>query len=160
MGGKKQPDQNNRTLPEDANDWIRQFVKHLEITLADNAHELASNASLSDLSLVAIRALKVTLRDSGLDDRQILGLFGQVALESSVPTRHPKWTAELNKRRFELIDGDIQGTLTGEEQLELAGLTQMMREHVDAEVNLSIDLAKKLHSYLNDIGPAETGSGL
>lgn len=160
MSRKKQPDQNNGSLPEDANDWIRQFIKHLEIILAETGHELASNATTSELSLVAIRAFKMTLRDSGLDDRQILGLFGQVALESSFPARHPKWTAELNKRRFELIDGDIQGILSGEERLELAGLTQMMREHVDTEVNLSIDLAKKLHSYLNDIGPAETGSGL
>ena len=60
----------------------------------------------------------MTLLDSGLNDEQVLGLFGLVAFEQAILSKRPEWTAELNKRRFELIDGDIQGTLTREEKQE------------------------------------------
>lgn len=159
MAVKKQPDPNAGTLPEGANDWFRQFLKHLEISMTDTGQGLSSDASTSDFSLAAMRAVKMTLLDSGLDDEQILGLFGHVAFEQTDSPRTLAWTATLNKRRFELIDGDIQGTLSREERLELAGLTQLMREHVDSEINLPFEGAKKLHRYLTDLGSEATGSG-
>lgn len=151
MAVKKQPDPDAGTLSEGANDWFRQFLKHLEIFLSETGQGLPPNADRSDYSLAAMHAVKMTLLDSGLDNEQILGLFGRVSLEDIKPTKRPEWTAELNKRRFELIDGDIQGKLSREEQLELAGLTQLMREHVDSEVNLPFKGAKKLHRYLADL---------
>ncbi len=120
--------------------------------MAETGQGLPSNASTPDFSLAAMRAVKMTLFDSGLDDEQIIGLFAHAAFESAESSKAPSWTAELNKRRFELIDGDIQGTLTREERLELAGLTQLMREHVDSEFNLPFTGAKKLHQYLTDLG--------
>lgn len=159
MAVKKQPDPKSATLSEGANDWFRQFLKHLEISMSEIGQRLPSDASTPDFSLVAMRAVKMTLRDSGLNDDQILGLFGHVAFEHAGPSETPEWTAELNKRRFELIDGDIQGTLSREERLELAGLTQMMREHVDSEINIPIKGAQKLHRYLTDLGSEVTGSG-
>jgi len=60
------------------------------------------------------------------------------------------WTAELNRRRFELIDRDIQGTLTPAEHFELAGLTKLMREQVESEENLPMDGARALHKFLLD----------
>lgn len=64
---------------------------------------------------------------------------------------------ELNKRRFELIDSDIQGKITPEERLELAGLTQRMREHLDSEINLPFKGAQKLHRYLTELVAEKTG---
>ena len=95
--------------------------------------------------------------DSGLDNEQIVDLFGRVAFEAADTSTKPEWTTELNKRRFELIDGEIQGTLSREEQLELARLTQLMREHVDSEVNLPFKGPKKLHQYLTDRESGATG---
>lgn len=156
---KKQPDSNAETVPEGANDWFRQFLKHLEISMAETGQGLPSNAKTSEFSLAAMRAVKMTLSDSGLDDEQIIGLFAHAAFESADSSRTVKWTAELNKRRFELVDGDIQGILTLEERLELASLTQLMREHVDSEINLPFKGAKKLHQYLTDLGSEATGLG-
>ena len=67
----------------------------------------------------------------GIDDEQIHKLFGRIALEHPKAPEKLEWNAGRNKRRFELIDHDIQGALSRDEQLELAALTQLMREHVD-----------------------------
>ena len=159
MAVKKQPDPKSATLAEGANDWFRQFLKHLEISMSEIGQVLPSDATSADYSLAAMRAVKMTLLDSGLNDEQILGLFGQVAFEPASSSRKSEWTAELNKRRFELIDGDIQGKLSREERLELAGLTQLMREHVDSEINLPFKGAQKLHRFLKELGSEATGSG-
>ncbi len=53
----------------------------------------------------------MTLLDSGLNEEQVIGLLGKVAFERTILSRRPEWTAELNRRRFELIDGDIQERL-------------------------------------------------
>ena len=151
MAAKKQLDPDAGTLSEGANDWFREFLKHLEVYLAETGQGLPSNADNADLSLAAIRAVKLALLNSGLDYEQIVALFGRVALEHPGASQLSEWTAELNQRRFELIDGEIQGTLSREERLELASLTQLMRQHVDSEVNLPLEGAKKLHRYLIDL---------
>jgi hypothetical protein len=66
------------------------------------------------------------------------------------------WNAELNKRRFELIDGDLQGTLNQAEKLELASLTQRMRQHTDSKANLPLEGARKLHRLLADFEAEST----
>lgn len=126
--------------------------------MAETGQELPSDADNADLSLAAMRAVKLTLLDSGLNDEQIVALFACVALERSDAGKLPEWTAQLNQRRFELIDGDIQGTLSREERFELAGLTHLMRQHVDSEVNLPLEGAKKLHRYLIDLDSEPTDS--
>ena len=104
-------------------------------------------------------AVKLTLLDSGADDEQVQNLFGRVALgEHFQVPEGLKWNAELNKRRFELIDMDIQGTLSYAEQLELAVLTQLMRDHVDSEMNLPIAGAKRLHRLLSEFDSESTDS--
>lgn len=159
MAVKKQPDPRAGTLSEGANDWFRQFLKHLEISVSEVGQALPSHPSTTDYGHAAMRAVKTTLLDSGLSEEQILSLFADVAFENAGSSGTPEWTAELNKRRFELIDGDIQGTLSREERLELAGLTQLMREHVDSEINLPFKGAQKLHRYLTDLEAKATGSG-
>lgn len=158
MAVKKQPDPDIGTLHECTNDWFRQFLKHLEIFMAESGQGLPPDANNADYGLAAMRAVKLTLLDSGLDSEQILGLFGRVALEEVDVPKKLEWTAELNQRRFELIDRDIQGTLSRDEQVELVGLTQLTREHVDSEVNLPMEGAKKLHRHLTGLDSESTDS--
>ena len=148
---KKQPESNAGELCESANTWFRQFLKHLELFMAETGQALHSDSDPAELRLAALRAVKLTLRDSGADEDEILSLFGRIAIEEKVGATEPVWTTELNKRRFELIDGDIQGTLSRDERIELAGLTHLMREHVDSEVNLPFEGARKLHRHLADL---------
>ncbi|MBM4076997.1 MAG: hypothetical protein FJ267_15310 [Planctomycetes bacterium] len=70
----------------------------------------------------------------------------------------PEWNAELNKRRFQLIDGEIEGILSQAEQIELAGLTHLMRMHVDSEANLPFEGARKLYGYLAKLESNSTGT--
>ncbi|MFO1041160.1 MAG: hypothetical protein U0941_05195 [Planctomycetaceae bacterium] len=158
MTVKKQPESSVRELYESANDWFRQFLKRLEINMADTGQALRSDSDLAEFRLAAMRAVKLTLRDSGALQDEILNLFGRVAIEKMGTADDLLWTSELNKRRFELIDGDIQGTLSQVEQIELAGLTQLMREHVDSEVNLPFEGARQLHRYLVNLDPHSTES--
>jgi hypothetical protein len=134
------------TISGDAEDWIRQFVKHLELHFVDAVRELPPTAGVSDWQVTAARAAFATFLDSGLDHETVLELLGRVVIERS----HPgvAWTESLNRRRFELIDKEIQQTLTPAENVELAGLTSMMREHADSEENLPIKGAQDLHRKL------------
>ncbi len=150
MAVKKQPDSNSGKLHETTNDWFREFLKHLELFMVETGQSLAANAVTFDLSFAAMRAVKLTLLESGMNDEQIRHLFGRVAFEDWRVANQLKWNAELNERRFQLIDRDIQGTLNQAEQLELAGITQLMRAHVDSELNLPMEGARKLHRLLTD----------
>jgi hypothetical protein len=149
MAVKKQPESAGGEIPEAASDWFRQFLKLVELTIVEMGPGLPPEATPADCRLAAMRAVKLTLLDSGVDEDAISGLFGQVALEDTTAPMKLAWSAEMNNRRFELIDGDIQGTLSRAEQLELARLTQLMREHVDSEDNLPLEGAKKLHRLLS-----------
>jgi hypothetical protein len=155
---EKQLDSEAEGLSEGASDWFRQFLKFLELALIDAGRTLPADASSADLQLAALRAVKFTLLDSGIDNDAVVALFGRIAFERVNAPVKLVWNAELNQRRFELIDKDIQGTLRPAEQVELAGLTQLMREQVDTESNLPFAGAKKLHRLLSgfDVEPAES----
>lgn len=153
---KKQPEPDVTEIAEAANDWFRQFLKLLECTIVQTGQDLPPDATPADFRLAAMRAVKLTLLDSGIDGDAIAGLFGQVALEDTNAPMKLAWNAELNKRRFELIDADIQGTLGPDEKLELARLTNLMRQHADSEMNLPLEGAKKLHRRLAEsTGPTD-----
>jgi hypothetical protein len=158
MAVKKQPESGAGELSEAANDWFRQFLKLLELFIVETGQGLPLDANTTDCRLAAMRAVKLTLLDSGIDDDEIINLFGRVALEDTNAPTKLEWNAELNKRRFELVDGDIQGTLSRAEQIELAGLTQLMREQVDSEVNLPLEGARKLHRLLSGFDSESTDS--
>ncbi|MCA9206277.1 MAG: hypothetical protein KDA59_24660, partial [Planctomycetales bacterium] len=147
---KKQPD-SNAGLSEAANDWFRQFVKHLEIYLAETGQALRQDSDPADFCLAALRAVKLTLDDSGIGSDEIVDLLGRIAIEQTERGEQPVWNAELNRRRFELIDVDIQGKLTPAEQVELAGLTHLMREHADADYNVPLEGARRLHRHLTQL---------
>lgn len=90
--------------------------------------------------------LLATYLDSGMDFESAVELLGQVVVQRlSVDVA---WSDALNQRRFALIDKEIQQSLTPAESIELAGLTRIMRDHVETETNLPMNGARALHRKL------------
>lgn len=102
MNAKKQPESSAGVISESLNDWFRAFLKHLEINMADAGQSLRADADSTQLCLAAIHAVKLTLRDSGVGEDEIVELFGRIVLQSKGMANGPEWNAELNKRRFQL----------------------------------------------------------
>ncbi len=129
-----------------ADDWIRQFIKVFEQHLLDASRDLPPDASVSESQAATARAFLATYLDSGVEFESAVELLGQVAVEwRSVDAA---WSDALNQRRFALIDKDIQGSLTPAESIELAGLTRIMRHHVESETNLPLLGARAMHRKL------------
>ena len=153
MASQKLPEPESASTPnpilKDAREWIRQFTRHLELNFVDAGRSLPPDARLPDYQGATIRAVWQTLLDSGMDSDAILAAIGQVVIETHAPS--VEWNSDLNRRRFELIDKDIQQSLTPAERIELAGLTRLMREQVESEVNLPLEGAKELHRKLLEI---------
>ena len=139
-------------IPADEDDWIRQFIKHFELHLVDARRDLPPDASDSDLQAAAARAILATYLDAGMEFESAVELLGQVAVERR--SVDAVWSDALNQRRFELIDKEIQGSLTAAESIELAGLTRCMRDHVESEANLPMEGARALHRRLLQLDSA------
>lgn len=77
---KKQPDSGTGGLSEAANDWFRQFLKHLELYLVATGQRLTADSEPADYRLAAMQAVRLTLLDSGMNDAELRDLFGRVAL--------------------------------------------------------------------------------
>ena len=90
-----------------------------------------------------------TFLDSGMDAESFSETVGRVLIEKRPVSI--EWNSELNQRRFELIDKEIQETLTPAERVELAGLTGIMREQLESEANLPMEGAKALHRKLLEL---------
>ena len=74
--------------------------------------------------------------------------------------RNDSWTPEKNHRRCDLIDQEIDGTMTLVERVELADLTQQMRRFVNKLAPLPIDEVRKLHAeLLAKAAQAQSGTG-
>jgi hypothetical protein len=132
-------------------DWIRTFVRQLEEHLLDAGRDLPPDPSVSESQAATARAILKTFLDSGMERASVLELLGQVVVEH--PPVEAAWSDELNHRRFELIDKEIQGSLTPAESIELAGLTRRMRDHVESETNLPMEGARALHRKLLELEP-------
>jgi len=143
---ESEPPDSRKTISTDSDDWIRQFIKHLELHFLDASRDLQPGASVSELQLATARAILVTFIDSGMEFQSVLELLGQTAV--APPSVDVAWSDDLNQRRFTLIDKEIQGALTPAESIELAGLTRIMRDHVESETNLPMTGARALHRKL------------
>jgi hypothetical protein len=126
--------------------WVRKFVEHFELHVLDATRNLPPNASLSESQLATARAILATYLESGMEFESALELLGQAAAEWR--SANVAWSDALNQRRFVLIDKEIQGSLTPAEKIELAGLTRIMRDHVESEANLPMEGARALHRML------------
>ena len=58
------------------------------------------------------------------------------------------WTEEQNDRRCELIDKDIEGTISESENLELERLQKRFHEYLDAVAPPPLEGARRLHQQL------------
>jgi hypothetical protein len=133
-------------ISADTDLWIRQFIKQFELHVLDASHDLMPDANVSQSQVATARAILATYLDSGMELASVMELFGRAALERG--SDGAAWSDALNQRRFALIDKEIQGLLTPAESVELAGLTRIMRDHVDLEANLPIEGARALHRKL------------
>ncbi len=59
------------SISKHSSEWIRLFIKHLELNLLDSSRSLPPDASDLDHWVAAIRAMFETYLDSGMDQ----GLF-------------------------------------------------------------------------------------
>src|SRR5262245_34341517 len=114
--------------------WIRQFITQFELYVLDASRRLPANPSVHESRSATARAILETYLDSGMDFDSVVELLGQVIVERRAGK--VAWNDALNQRRFELIDKEIQGTLTPAERIELVGLTGAMRDHIESETNL------------------------
>lgn len=150
MNAKKQPEfepaEPQDAVSAPAEEWVRLFIKHLELNALDAIRDLSSDATDFELRTAMARAILATYVDSGMDVESALEAFGQATVERETPT--PAWTEALNQRRFELIDKKIQAELTVAESIELARLTSLMRNHIDSDENLPMKGAQALHRRL------------
>ncbi len=105
-----------------ADDWNRQFIKHLEIHLVDAGRNLPVDLGDVELRIAALRAVFETLTDSGMESESALELLGHAAIERKAADS--SWRAALNQRRFALIDKEIQGTLTPVESVGFRGFDE------------------------------------
>ncbi|QDV51784.1 hypothetical protein [Gimesia fumaroli] len=139
------------SIPGGVHEWIRIFIKNLELNFSDAYRGLPEAPSQSDLEEPAIRTIILTLleSDSRINMESILEIMGQIWAEHN--TQSTEWNAKLNQRRFELIDKEIQEKISTAESIELAGLTNLMRKHVDSEENLPMKGAKELHRKLLEL---------
>jgi hypothetical protein len=139
-----------------ADEWIRQFIRVFEEHLVDASRDLPPNASVSESQAATARAFLATYLDSGMELESAVALLGQVA--TGWRSGNVAWSEALNQRRFELIDKEIQGSLTPAESVELAGLTRSLRDHAESETNLPMAGAQALHQKLlqrKSVGEAE-----
>lgn len=68
------------------------------------------------------------------------------------------WSDELNERRFDLIDKDIQGNITTEERFELAELQRKAVAYRDRVAPLPIEGARRLHQQLLELKRQREGT--
>jgi hypothetical protein len=68
------------------------------------------------------------------------------------------WSDELNERRIELIDKDIQGNIRAEERVELAELQRKAVAYRDRVAPLPIEGARRLHQQLLEMKRQREGS--
>ncbi len=143
---ESEPLESREAIPADADSWIRQFIKRFELRILDASRDMPPDASVSESQVATARAILATYLDSGMEFESAVELLGQVAVERrSVDVA---WSDALNQRRFALIDKEIQRSLSPSESIELAGLTRIMRDHVESETNLPMKGARALHQKL------------
>ncbi len=99
---KQQPDSDTGNLNEGVNGWFRTFVQHLEIFMVQTGSNLGSDSDSAALQLAAMRAVRLSMLESGMDEEGLRSLFGRVAMEST-RTDSQQWNPELNARRFSLF---------------------------------------------------------
>jgi len=131
-------------------DWFQTFVDTVNDNIVGAVEDLAPGAGVSDLHAVAARAVIAAYGDAGVSPDQALELLGKAAVEILAADMH--WDEIANSQRFELIDRELQGTLTFADKVHLEAVTFRMREHLEASGHLPMNAALALHRQLRALG--------
>jgi hypothetical protein len=83
-----------------------------------------------------------------LDGRPVARMLPVPAGRNGESRPAPEWTDPQNDRRCELVDRQIDGTLTPDDAAELADLQQQMLRYRDRVAPLPLDYARNLHQEL------------
>ncbi len=83
-----------------------------------------------------------------IEMRQDLATQILKSVEADLPPLRGEWNETKNGRRCDLIDKDIQGTLTETEKRELELLTHEMRVHRRRVAPIPMETPKQLHAQL------------
>jgi hypothetical protein len=70
-----------QTLSRNADDWIRQFIKHFELHVLDARRNLPRDASIAESQAATARAILATYLDSGMEFESAVELLGRVTVE-------------------------------------------------------------------------------
>ena len=137
-----------QALSSDAEDWGRQFMKHLELEYAVSAIGLPANAAQATFRQAMLVAILEVLHDSGASHDDIAQMVAAKLSKSTLGNSGASWTDDENTRRLQLIDKWIGRTITDEESVELHRLTDQLRTYCDNEINVPLEGARELHRQL------------
>ncbi|MFG0265482.1 MAG: hypothetical protein ACF8AM_10075 [Rhodopirellula sp. JB055] len=154
------PHPNKDIISDDQDFWSRQFLKHIELNLLDVIAGLSRNATQEEYQAATLQAVIETLQDSGMALIEFPSLAAKAIakIQDQPPsTNVTQWTPAMNARRMDLIDRQIQETITVPEQIELARLTEAMRTVIDSEKSQPMEGMKALHAKLLSIRDEEPG---
>jgi hypothetical protein len=89
------------------------------------------------------------LRNVSLQQWAVEVLLDHSKVAAAEPDEGPgPWTDDKNARRCDLIDRQIEGTITPGELRELDELQSQMRRHLDEVAPLDLAAARKIHQQL------------
>ncbi len=137
-----------RSIPSDADDWGRLFVKQMRLEFAERAAQIPGHATESDFRRVMMAAILATFGDAGASAAELVQLVQANTGPQLLSDRKAEWTSEDNARRMVLIDKWLQRTITQPETMELERLTAWMRLYCDREAVLPLEGARRLHGQL------------
>ncbi len=95
------------------------------------------------------RRLSQKATETGQDAVQLIQLaVDRFVNDDDVDSAYGAWSPEVEVRRRILIDKDIAGTLTTNEQMELSRLDRLANEHFDRIAPPPIEGAQRIHEQL------------
>lgn len=135
-------------IDTDSQLWLHFFAPLFEEQFFAVVGALHPPVGIEQLQAATLQAVVKVLADSGMTEDDIIDSLNAVTSENSAETA--AWDDSMNDRRFALIDKELQGPLSLDEQRELKQLTQLMRKFIDTEAQYPVEGALKLHRILLD----------
>lgn len=136
------------SVPTDADAWISDFVQNLELEFLQLAKFTFSRTSDNgDNQRALLFAIRRLLANDGMSEAAMQAMFSD-----------PKfgWTEAKNKRRFELIDKEIDDELSFDEAHELESLTFQMRyANKPVEDDRVSEARQELERLKSELGQSE-----
>lgn len=153
---------NRKVSAEELQHFARVYDVSIEWLLGQDANKPASHATRVQRAYRELRKLEPDDIDRLLNivaimrgrakrvrrSSRSIGGNREAQRRSTAESRHIEWTPHDNARRCELIDREIEGSITFDEAEELEKLQQAMRNYLDRVAPLPLEGAKRLHAAL------------